>query len=120
MSDKRMIDVDELKEMICEHMVGRLWIGTSAIMVIIDSLAQLAGLSRTGDTDIAMCKTCQEFCTTGMPLCEKAKKEIGFDRAVDADKTIESVKTEAIEGMCTVCMCSTDIGGEDEPDTKIC
>lgn len=40
MSDKRMIDVDELKEMICEHMVGRLWIGTSAIMAIIDSLAQ--------------------------------------------------------------------------------
>jgi hypothetical protein len=50
--------------------------------------------SRNGDTDIAMCKTCQEFCTTGMPLCDKAKKEIGFD-----DSDIEPVKTEAIDAV---------------------
>jgi hypothetical protein len=51
-------------------------------------------VKRTGDTDIAICKTCQEFCTTGMPLCDKAKKEIGLD-----DSDIEPVKTEAIDAV---------------------
>jgi hypothetical protein len=98
MSDKRMIDADEAKRIVCRVCTSFAKDAKTCkqgcdyaqrAYVAIDSLAQPTELERI---DISVCKTCQEFCTTRMPLCERAKKEIGLD-----DSDVEPVKTEAIE-----------------------